>query len=331
MKMKTLKYLLVAAVLPLMMISCWPEPEQGQEDPMTPGLWIYNTAVIQSTYALDPAAIAFRLNCLLTDKKLQGVESLNDVLTEAEAHEKKFLFGEMTLIEEDYKGVEGDYRISFDLVGDRGQSDRARGGAVIISTRNKLLTEMTDNDAWIIETDANDQLNYQASASEQITCEGVDEYSITAIPSDDGFTTYRVAIKGYKCKSHVGVYTSSWLGEYGITPKTNEPLGMATARKAEFAMTIAMDGPTFAAVDGVNQSHLRLLTTEPNIYKPSCSMSGGVVYRSSGEEYVSILGKYDTEKIPSSFVIVKFSGGADCGKVSATMTYNGENRVLQAN
>ncbi|MBR3800280.1 MAG: hypothetical protein IKK35_01145, partial [Rikenellaceae bacterium] len=79
--MKTLKYLLVAAVLPLMMISCWPEPEQGQEDPMTPGLWIYNTAVIQSTYALDPAAIAFRLNCLLTDKKLQGVENLNDVLT----------------------------------------------------------------------------------------------------------------------------------------------------------------------------------------------------------------------------------------------------------
>jgi hypothetical protein len=44
-----------------------------------------------------------------------------------------------------------------------------------------------------------------------------------------------------------------------------------------------------------------------------------------------MVGNYDTEKIPSAQVMVSFVGSGDCGKVSATMTYNGENRILQAN
>lgn len=331
MKMKKLKYLLVATVLPLMMVSCWPEPEQGESDPMTAGLWIYNTAVVQSTYALDPAAIAFRLNCLLTDKQLQGVDNLNDVKTEAEALEKKFLFGELTRIEENYKGVAGDYRIVFDITSDKGQSDRARNGGVIISTGNKLLTELTENDMWVIEADLNEPMTYQASTSESISCQNIDEYTITATQAEGGFTRYIVAVKGYKCKSHVGVYTSDWTGEYSITPQTAEPLSMSVARKAVYGMTIAMQGPTFAALDGTNQTQLRYLTTQENIYKPACSMSNGNVYRASGEEYVSLVGNYDTEVFPSAFVMVTFSGGSDCGSVSATMTYNGENRVLSAN
>lgn len=331
MKMKKLKNLLVAAVLPLMMTSCWTPPDQTQSDPMTPGLWIYNTAVIQSTYALDPAAIAFRLNCLLTDKQLQGVANLNEVKTEAEALEMKFLFGEMTHVEENYRGVEGDYRIAFEINSDRGQSDRARGGAVIISTGNKLLTELAEGEAWIIEVDANNLLNYQASASEQITTESIAAYTIEPTQVEGGLTTYVVAIQEFKCKSHVGIYTSSWSGSYSITPQTAEPLSMGVARKATFKMSIAMQGATFAALDGVNQTNIRYLTTEDNIYKPSCSLSNGNVYRSSGEEFATLIGSYDNEVFPSAFVMVKFAGSGDCGKVSATMTYNGENRVLQAN
>lgn len=331
MKMKKLKNLLVAAVLPLMLTSCWEAPNQGQDDPMTVGLWIYNTTVLQSTYALDPAAIAFRLNCLLTDKQLQGVENLNDVKTEADALEKKFLFGELTGIEENYNGVAGDYRISFDMNSDKGHSDRARGGAVIISTGGKLLTELTDNDMWVIEADQNSPLSYQASTSEQISCEGIDEYTITATPGEGGLTQYLVAVKGYKCKSHVGIYTSNWTGQYAITPQTTAPLSMATARKSTFNMSIAIQGPTFAAVDGVNQSSIRFYTTSDNVYKPACSLANGNVYRSAGEEQVWMVGNYDTEKIPSAQVMVSFVGSGDCGKVSATMTYNGENRILQAN
>ena len=40
MRMKKLKYLLVAAVLPLMMISCWDEPEQDINDPIVAGIWL---------------------------------------------------------------------------------------------------------------------------------------------------------------------------------------------------------------------------------------------------------------------------------------------------
>lgn len=331
MKMKKLKYLLVAAVLPLMMTSCWEAPNQDSNDPMVAGLWIYNTAVIQSTYALDPAAIAFRLNCLLTDKQLQGVESLNDVKTEADALEKKFLFGELTHIEENYNGVAGDYRIAFEMNSDKGQSDRARGGAVIISTGEKLLTELTDHDMWVIETDATSQLSYMASATEQISCEGIDEYTITATQGEGGLTQYLVAVKGYKCKSHAGIYTSNWTGQFAITPQTTAPLSMATARKSIFNMSIAIQGPTFAAVDGVNQSSIRFYTTSDNVYKPSCAMSNGNVYRSAGDEQAWMVGNYDAEKIPSAQVMVSFVGGGDCGKVNATMTYNGENRILQAN
>lgn len=330
--MKKLKYLLVAAVLPLMMTSCWPEPDQTASDPMNAGLWIYNTAVIQSTYALDPAAVAFRLNSLLTDKQLQGANALNEVITEAEALEMKFLFGELTLIEENYNGVAGDYRISFEMNSDKGQSDRTRGGAMIISTGEKLLTELTDNDMWVIEADPNNLLNYMATASEQLTCEGFADYIITATPAESGFTQYNVQIKDYVSKSQQGVYKSSWTGTYGIIPQTIEPLSMSVARKATYSMSIAMQGPTFAALDGVNHTHIRYLTTSNNIYKPACSMSNGVVYRASGEEYVTLSGNYDTETFPSAFVMVNFSpAGGDCGKVSATMTYNGENRVLQAN
>ena len=330
--MKKLKYLLVAAVLPLMMTSCWEAPNQTSSDPMNAGLWIYNTAVIQSTYALDPAAVAFRLNCLLTDKQLQGVNALNEVLTEAEALEMKFLFGEMTYIEEDYKGVAGDYRILFDLNGDKGQSDRARGGAIIISTGEKLLTELTDNDMWVIELEPNNVLDYMATASEQLTCESFADYIITASPAEGGFTQYNVQIKDYVCKSQLGVYKSSWTGVYTITPQTTSPLSMGVARKATFSMSIAMQGPTFAALDGVNHTNIRYVTTENNVYKPACSLSNGVVYRASGEEYVAMTGNYNTETFPSSFVMVKFTPGAgDCGKVMATITYNGENRELTAN
>ncbi len=332
MKMKKLKYFLVATVLPLMMTSCWAPPEQqGGSDPMSAGLWLYNTAVIQSTYSLDPAAIAFRLNCLLTDKQLQGVDNLIDVKTEAEALEMKFLFGEMVRIEENYKGVAGDYRISFEMNGDKGQSDRNRGGSVIISTGGKLLTELTDDEAWIVEIDPNNMLNYMASISEQITAERVAEYTIARTSSEGGLSKFIVTVQDYQCKSHLGIYTSSWSGSYGITPQTAEPLSMGVARKAAFTMSIYMQGSTFAALDGTNQTSIRYLTTEDNMYKPACSMSNGNVYRSSGEEYVELVGTYDKEAFPSSFVMVKFSGGADCGKVSATMTYNGENRVLQAN
>ena len=330
--MKKLKNLLVAAVLPLMMTSCWEAPTQTQADPMNAGLWIYNTAVIQSTYALDPAAVAFRLNCLLTDKQLQGVNALNEVITEAEALEMKFLFGESTFIEENYKGVAGDYRILFDINSDKGQSDRVRGGAVIISTGGKLLTELTDNDMWVIESDPNNLLNYMATASEQLTCEGFADYIITASPADGGFTQYNVAIKDYVSKSQLGVYKSSWTGVYGIIPQTTSPLSMSVARKAVYSMSIAMQGPTFAALDGVNHTNIRYITTENNIYKPACSLSNGVVYRASGEEYVAMTGNYDAETFPSAFVMVKFTPAAgDCGKVMATMTYNGENRELQAN
>ena len=330
--MKKLKYLLVAAVLPLMMTSCWEAPNQTSSDPMNAGLWIYNTAVIQSTYALDPAAVAFRLNCLLTDKQLQGVNALNEVLTEAEALEMKFLFGEMTYIEEDYKGVAGDYRILFDLNGDKGQSDRARGGAIIISTGEKLLTELTDNDMWVIELESNNVLDYMASVSEQLTCESIADYVITASPAEGGFTQYNVAIKDYVCKSQLGVYKSSWTGAYTITPQTTSPLSMGVARKATYSMSVAMQGPTFAALDGVNHTNIRYVTTENNVYKPACSLSNGVVYRASGEEYVAMTGNYNTETFPSSFVMVKFTPGAgDCGKVMATITYNGENRELTAN
>ena len=330
--MKKLKYLLVAAVLPLMMTSCWEAPNQTSSDPMNAGLWIYNTAVIQSTYALDPAAVAFRLNCLLTDKQLQGVNALNEVLTEAEALEMKFLFGEMTYIDENYKGVAGDYRILFDINGDKGQSDRARGGAIIISTGEKLLTELTDNDMWVIELEPNNVLDYMATASEQLTCESFADYIITASPAEGGFTQYNVQIKDYVCKSQLGVYKSSWTGVYTITPQTTSPLSMGVARKATFSMSIAMQGPTFAALDGVNHTNIRYVTTENNVYKPACSLSNGVVYRASGEEYVAMTGNYNTETFPSSFVMVKFTPGAgDCGKVMATITYNGENRELTAN
>ena len=330
--MKKLKYLLVAAVLPFMMTSCWEAPDQTSSDPMNAGLWIYNTAVVQSTYTLDPAAVAFRLNCLLTDKKLQGANALNEVLTEAEALEMKFLFGEMTYIDENYKGVAGDYRILFDLNGDKGQSDRARGGAIIISTGEKLLTELTDNDMWVIELEPNNVLDYMATASEQLTCESFADYIITASPAEGGFTQYNVQIKDYVCKSQLGVYKSSWTGVYTITPQTTSPLSMGVARKATFSMSIAMQGPTFAALDGVNHTNIRYVTTENNVYKPACSLSNGVVYRASGEEYVAMTGNYNTETFPSSFVMVKFTPGAgDCGKVMATITYNGENRELTAN
>lgn len=331
MKMKKLKYLLMAAVLPLMMTSCWEEPDQGASDPMTAGLWMYNTAVIQSTYSLDPAAIAFRLNCLLTDKQLQGVDNLIDVKTEAEALEMKFLFGEMSRIEENYNGVAGDYRISFEMNGDKGQSDRNRGGSVIISTGGKLLTELTEDEAWIVEIDPNSRLNYMASISEQISAESVAEYTIARTLSEGGLSKYIVTVQDYQCKSHLGIYTSSWSGTYDITPQTAEPLSMGVARKAAFTMSIYMQGATFAALDGKNQTSIRYLTTEENMYKPACSMSNGNVYRSSGEEYIEMVGTYDKEVFPSSFVMVKFSSAADCGNVSATMTYNGENRVLQAN
>lgn len=331
MKMKTLKYLLMAAVLPLMMISCWPEPDQGESDPMTAGLWIYNATMIQSTYALDPAAIAFRLNCLLTDKQLQGVENLQDVKTEAEALEMKFLFGEMTRVEENYKGVAGDYRITFDMTSDKGQSDRARSGSVVISTGNKLLTELTEEEAWVIDTDPNDLLSYLASATDQITTEGFATYTIAPTSAEGGLTKYVVEIENFQCRSHIGAYSSSWSGSYGITPQTTEPLSMGVARKATFAMSVAMQGGTFAALDGVNQTSIRYLTTEDNIYQPACSMSNGNVYRASGEEYASLVGTYDTELFPSAFVMVKYSGSGDCGKVSATVTYNGENRLLSVN
>lgn len=330
MRMKKLKYLLVAAVLPLMMISCWDEPEQDINDPIVAGIWLYNAAVVQSTYTLDPAAIAFRLNCLLTDKQLQGVDRLLDVKTEAEVSEMKFLFGEMTRIEENYNGVAGDYRISFDFTGDKGQSDRPRGGSVIISTGNKLLHE----GMWIIENDRNSPLSYQATTSEQVMVESIDEYTIAPRAADKGLTSFVVGVKGFGCRSHLGNYTSSWTGEYSITPQfvidpeNKKVLSMAEARKATYAVSFAIQGPTFAVLDGQYQTGIRYYTIEDNIYKPACSMSNGMVYRASGEEFAELIGSYDKEAFPSSFVVVKYTpAGTECGKVNATITYNGENRV----
>ena len=57
-------------------------------------------------------------------------------------------------------------------------------------------------------------------------------------------------------------------------------------------------------------------------------MSNGMVYRASGEEFAELIGSYDKEAFPSSFVVVKYTpAGTECGKVNATITYNGENRV----
>lgn len=333
MKMKKLKYFLVAAMLPFLMTSCWEEPEQTDSDPIYAGIWLYNTAVVQSTYAIDPAAIAFRLNCLLTDKQLQGVDRLDDVLTEAEAHEKKFLFGEITRIEENYNGVAGDFHLTFDISTDRGQSDRARGGSILISTGNQLLSDLAESgDAWVIEVDKNLPLNYQISDAEQVTFEGADTYTISAQAQENGYICYTVTIEGYKCKSHLGVYTSSWRGYYAITPQTDQKLSMSVVRKTEFKVATTMTGPTFAALDGVNQTNLVYQTTEENIYVPDCAMSSGNVYRKSGEEMVSIYGTYDTETFPSSFATVRFTpSGSECGSVSAKITYNGEVYTLNAN
>lgn len=326
--MKKLKFLLAAMMLPLALTSCWPEPDGGTSSPVYVGLSIYNTAVVQSTHALDPVNVAFRLNTLLSDKQAQQVESIHDVLTPADANEKKFLFGELTMIEENYMNVAGDYRITFD--DDKGQSDRARRGAFIISTGNKLLTDIVDSqDAWIISTDANALPSYLiASTSESLSVEGWASYEISAQSAQDNQITYVASFSDYKCGSNLGVYKSSLMGQYSITPnvRADKLLTMAEARKAEYRFSIAISGPTFAALDGVNQTNLTYTTSSDGYWRPNCSYSNGVSYRHSGEEFVSLAGNYDKEAFPSSFVTVKFSTvtTADCSKVSATINYNGE-------
>ncbi len=326
--MKNLKFLLAALMLPLALTSCWPEPNGGTSSPVYVGLSIYNTAVVQSTHTLDPVNVAFRLNTLLSDKQAQQVESIHDVRTPADANEKKFLFGELTSIEENYKGVAGDYRIVFD--DDKGQSDRARRGAFVISTGNKLLTDIVDSeDAWILSIDENDLPNYLIeSTGESIIVEGWDSYEITAQSATDNKITYLATVNNYQCKSNLGIYKSAIKGQYSITPSVSADnlLLMADARKAEYKFTTTIAGPTFAALDGVNQTNLTYTTTSEGYWRPNCSYSNGVSYRHSGEEYVVLSGNYDTENFPSSFATVKFSttSTSDCSKVTATINYNGE-------
>lgn len=326
--MKTLKLLLIASAASIAFTSCLNNNgESDVPDVIVKGVEMYNTAAGQSLYTLDAAAIAFRLNVLLTDAKAQDVTSLDDVLTEAGNSERNYLFGS-TGIEKDYNGVVGDYKLTFEMAGTKGQYDRTRDGAVIISTGGKLLTELAnDGGMWIIDFSDPQKLRYPdtSAASQAITVENADEYTI--YPSDDA-NGYTVAVKNYRSYV-ISSYTSSWTGVYNIIPQTSETLSMKTARNTVYHLNYVVSGKSMYDLAG-RQPEMRLGTISDIVYKPACGMSSGSIYKHSGEEQVAFVGSadYDTTEYPSSFAIVTFTpqnSTGDCAAlVSATITYSGQ-------
>lgn len=322
MKMKTLKFLLVASIASFALTSCLGNGDNGDivPDTILGGMEIHDVAAGQSLYAIDPVTIAFRLNALLTDKQLQDASTLDDVRTEFGNGEKTYLFGG-TRIEENYNGVEGDYRLTFEMAGTKGQYDRTRDGSVIISTGGKLLTDLAaDGSVWVVDFSDAQKLRYPTS-TESITVESAEEYFIE---SRDG--EYVVTMKNFRSYVRSNL-ASSWSGEYSVKPQTSDLLSMKNLKKSTFNVSIGAFGKSMFDLSG-RQPEMQMTTPSSLIYKPDCGMNNGSIYRFSGEEYVSFASAdYDKEKYPSQFVIVKYTPNVSEGcasMVSATITYNGQ-------
>ncbi len=317
MKMKTLKFLLVASIASFAFTSCLGSDDDGQTVPETilRGVEIYNIANGQSIYAVDPVNIAFRLNALLTDKQLQDAATLDDVRTESGNGEKTYLFGG-TRIEENYNGVVGDYKLTFEMAGTKGQYDRTRDGSVIISTGGKLLTDLAASGSmWIVDFSDAQKLRYFYSTTESITVESAEDYTIRA---EDG--GYVVEMKNYK--SYVrSNWASSWTGMYTVKPDTDDLLSMKNLKKSIFKVGIYASGKSMFDMGG-KQPVMRLETTRDLAYKPEGGMKDGSVYKYEGSENVTISGDYDQKVYPSNFVIVEYK--ATGSVVSAMVTYNGQ-------
>ncbi len=322
MKMKTLKFLLCASIASVALTSCLGNDDDGGQtvpDTILRGIEIHNIANGQSIYAIDPVNIAFRLNALLTDKQLQDAPTLEDVRTESGNGEKTYLFGG-TRIEENYNGVEGDYRLTFEMAGTQGQYDRRRDGSVIIKTGGKLLTDLAaSGGVWVVDFSDAQKLRYFYSNTESITVESADDYIIKA---EDG--GYVVEMKNFKSYVRSNL-ASSWTGMYTVKPDTDDLLSMKYLKKSIFKVGIYTSGKSMFDLGG-KQPVMRMETTRDFAYKPEVGMRDGSVFKYDGSVNVTISGDYDQKLYPSNFVIVEYK--ANGSVVAAIITYNGQTFTL---
>ena len=329
MKMKRLKVLLLSLTAPLMLASCLDtggSSGSGVSETIMNGISLYNSGLAQSVYSLDPTSVAFRLNALLTDREKQGVTTLDEVRTEAGNNEYKYLFGS-TIIEEDYRGVPGDYLLTFAYTETTGQYDRKRDGSILISTGGHLLSELAETGGmWVIDLNRENGFYYpvETSGATLITVEGAEDYTISA--SDDG-QGFNIDIKNFK-SFILSNYTSDWTANYQLATTGATDFALSDLKKITFKLSGRGSGPTMYDLYGT-QANLIYQISESVVYRPDCGVgSDGSVYKYSGEERVSFIegSVYDQTQFPSSFVTVKFMPTSESCNMSVpiTITYNGE-------
>lgn len=329
MKMKRLKVLLLSLTAPLMLASCLDtggSSGSGVSETIMNGISLYNSGLAQSVYSLDPTSVAFRLNALLTDREKQGVTTLDEVRTEAGNNEYKYLFGS-TIIEEDYRGVPGDYLLTFAYTETTGQYDRKRDGSILISTGGHLLSELAETGGmWVIDLNRENGFYYpvETSGATLITVEGAEDYTISA--SDDG-QGFNIDIKNFR-SFILSNYTSNWTANYQLATTGATDFALSDLKKITFKLSGRGSGPTMYDLYGT-QANLIYQISESVVYRPDCGVgSDGSVYKYSGEERVSFIegSVYDQTQFPSSFVTVKFMPTSESCNMSVpiTITYNGE-------
>ena len=266
---------LVVLSLSVLFSSCL-KNSSYKPSPIAPGFSMYQNVQMQQLLSLDAANVAFRLNILLTTAEEQGIgyDELNTVSVEYDGttvNVANRLFGSAGLSEEN-----GVWTLTF--TGNTSPSESyTRSGKLIIDTKNKLLSELSNGEAWSITGDKDFMItmggavfysDYQ-SPTYQIT--HMDDYAFRWMVSTSGFTTYQSMNTGTPVKSN-------WMLSIAIT-QNGVSQSYVDARKSTYTVSGQASGKPL----GWSDVDFDYETVTALQYKASC---GGSLI-TGGKETVS--------------------------------------------
>lgn len=330
--MKKLLYLFLL-LIPVSFSSCLKNGGNYEEDPITPGIKIYNLATEQNNLSLKPVDSAFRLNVLLTEAKMQDVditdaEALGKMKVEIEKKQytlMSILFQDNTVISSIDNGV---YRLKFAYNGFYGSADT--DGYVTINTGGKTLEELADSDIWLISVSGNNNENfivytdnyYNGYEIEEIVVSDDVGYSI--VP---GFMpqSWDIKVEDFVCRSSYykdSNLKSSWSGEFTMNQISGkEGLGFENTHESVFEFYGYGTGDAFRGgnmrYEIPGTSALRCKPECDDKYKSYLVDKGIVKAKFTSAEDVN------TEYFESLSAEVEWEKGSLTCSASLTIRYNG--------
>ncbi|MEG1623099.1 MAG: hypothetical protein RR330_07010 [Alistipes sp.] len=322
------KLFLLAAILSVAFLSGCNDSNSTFHDPydgVGAGITIYNAAYGQNDIALDPTAVAIRLEMLLAEAEKQQVDFSTVKVTYGKAlvNAKDLFFGTQTTI---VKTTEGVYTITYNGSTPGRLDYYYRRGAYVVNTFNHRLS--ADGQPWTVTLGQAGMVCWSVGPFGDKIEMQIQEMGATTITRQE--TRYSISFLNFKAYlANSRKYTSDWSGDFYFTTSVNaDDLSYSAQQEAVFTLLGGARGASLYTLNNTTPLHLSYAISAANPLKWDPSKSSSFRLIVGGEETATLTSTadYNVADYPASSVTVTRT--LNDKVVSIKVSYNGITIIL---